>query len=735
MKKFTFVLLALFGGISMSFGKSEDALMKADYLYRNLSFHEAIPYYEQVATYSTDPVVFMRLGDCYRLTKDLPNSASWYAKAVQYRDCPVDAFLHYGQVLLSLGHYDQASDQLKRYQQHHPEEQRVANLIESCRFAPELKETIPSGYVHFLPFNTDGSDFGPSLHQGSLVFTTDSNLETSGFLKPRPQVNRWSGQPFYNLYQVDCDSLYFCSGEITRLASNINTRYHDGPASFYGDGRDMYFTRTNFVERFLSRGSLPDQNGTVHLQIMQAEGYDEAKQKYRKIRPFAYNSKSYSTAHPTVSPSGRTLVFVSDMPGGKGGNDLYMCTGDGSGSWSAPQNLGHLNTEGDEMFPVLVDDATLYFSSNGHVGLGGLDIYRSHREGDQFTTAIHMGVPLNSGYDDMSLNLVSGTSSGYFSSNRPARKKSDNIYYVNLQRVFLSVKVLDDATGMPVTAAQVRLQSPQDNRDLVTASNGQVMAPLHPQTHYEIEVVKAGYKPSRITASTADIRNSDTLFYEVHVVPDFHVPYSVVVLNEQTGAPIDRPSLVISRLGGEDQADTIQLNTGERYTASLKPESEYNIYALKENYYGSEKFVATRGVTGQIGKAAIEDTIYLKELKVGEVYKIDNIYYDYDKANIREDAKPSLNGLLKLLNQYPNMEIQINSHTDCRGRDAYNLNLSKARAASVIKYLSERGIPKSRLSSKGFGESLPVEICDPCDACSEQSHQLNRRTEFQIERM
>src|SRR5690554_6763835 len=207
------------------------------------------------------------------------------------------------------------------------------------------------------------------------------------------------------------------------------------------------------------------------------------------------------------------------------------------------------------MFPVLVDDETLYFSTNGHVGLGGLDIYRSQREGEQFGTPVHMGVPLNSGYDDMSLTLIAGTSAGYFSSNRPAAKKSDNIYYVHLQRLYLSVKVIDDATGSSVTAATVQLSSPQDSRALVTASHGGVIAPLHPRTNYDVEVSKAGYKPTRLKVSTVDIMDSDTLYYEVHVVPDFNVPYSVVVLNEQTGAPIERPALVISQLGGEADAD------------------------------------------------------------------------------------------------------------------------------------------------------------------------------------
>ena len=144
-----------------------------------------------------------------------------------------------------------------------------------------------------------------------------------------------------------------------------------------------------------------------------------------------------------------------------------------------------------------------------------------------------------------------------------------------------------------------------------------------------------------------------------------------------------------------------------------------------------EKFVSTKGMTGVIGNTVINDTIYMKKLEVGEVYKIDNIYYDYNKATIRSDAKPSLDQLIRLLNEYPNMKIQINSHTDCRGSDAYNIKLSQNRASAVVKYLVERGIAIERLKAKGFGETSPVSNCD-CLKCTEEQYQENRRTEFQI---
>jgi outer membrane protein OmpA-like peptidoglycan-associated protein len=725
MKKILIVSALLLCNLASQAKMANEDWVKADYLYRHLAFHEAIPFYEKTATQVSDPALFAQLGDCYRLTKDHQRAAQWYAKAVAINGCPEDAKLHYGQTMMTLGKYEQAMYWLKQYQQAMPNEKRVANLITSCENAHNLTDAMPQGSIAILPFNSNGSDFGPTLRKGELVFTSDTSIAGTS-----TKVDNWTGTSFYNLYTVSCKENGRCDNEVKKVSANINTKFHDGPATFTADGNTMYFTRTNYDEKFLSRGSVPDKSGTVRLQIMVATGYDVASNKYNKIEAFPFNSKQYSTAHATISPSGNTLVFASDMPGGEGGTDLYITHRNGA-EWSSPENLGKsINTEGEEVFPYLKDDNTLLFSSDGLVGIGGLDIYTASIHGSSASTPENMGIPMNSSYDDMSPVFYTSSENGYFSSNRPAEKSGDNIYYINKQKNYLHVKVVDVNTNTPLAGAVVGLTSLKDDRDFSSDRSGSVYAQLYPESQYDIEVSKPGYETKKLQAATFNLKDNDTITQEIALSPDFAIVYSAVVLDETTMQPIENPMVVFSQMGKSD-IDSVQLNTGEMYTTTLKPNADYHVYAAKYNYYSSEKILSTNGI-GNIGKTVLADTLYMKKLRVGEVYKIENIYYDYDKATIREDAKPSLNTLITLLEQYPDMRIQVNSHTDCRGADAYNNRLSNARALSVMKFLQQRGISASRLKSKGFGETMPVDKCESCDKCSEEQHQRNRRTEFQI---
>ncbi|RYE25586.1 MAG: hypothetical protein EOP51_03565 [Sphingobacteriales bacterium] len=725
MKKIFLATAFLFCNAAAFAKMANEDWVRADYLYRHLAFHEAIPFYEKTAVQVSDPILFAQLGDCYKLTKNYERAAQWYAKAVAINGCPDAAKLSYGQTLMTLGKYEQALYWLKQYQQAMPNDRRTANLVSSCENAHNIADAMPQGSVALMSFNSNGSEFGPTLRKGELVFTSDSTIAGAN-----SKVDNWTGTPFYNLYTVACKENGKCDNDLKKVGANINTKFHDGPATFSADGNTMYFTRTNYDEKFLSRGSVPDQSGTVRLQIMVASGYDAATNKYQKTAAFPFNSKNYSTAHATLSPSGNTMVFASDMPGGEGNTDLYV-THNVGGQWSDPENLGkNVNTEGQEAFPYLKDDNTLYFSSDGQVGLGGLDIYMASINGSSASAPQNMGVPMNSTYDDMSPVFYTDSDNGYFASNRPSEKAGDNIYYINKQRNFLHVKIVDANTGAKIPGASVSLTSMKDDRDFSSDRDGNVYAQLYPESQYDIVVSKPGYENKKLQAATFNLKNNDTITQEISLSPDFAIVYSAVVLDEQTMEPIENPMVVFSQMGKSD-IDSVQLETGGMYTTSLKPNADYHVYAVKHNYYSSEKILSTNGI-GNIGKTALADTLYMKKLRVGEVYKIENIYYDYDKSTIREDAKPSLNTLITLLEQYPEMKIQVNSHTDCRGSDAYNTRLSNARAMSVIKYLQQRGISATRLKSKGFGESSPVDKCEACDKCSEEQHQRNRRTEFQI---
>ena len=190
----------------------------------------------------------------------------------------------------------------------------------------------------------------------------------------------------------------------------------------------------------------------------------------------------------------------------------------------------------------------------------------------------------------------------------------------------------------------------------------------------------------------------------------------------------------MTKVGSDKKPDSVMVPSGGSFAGVMQANSEYQVYAVKPNYYSDERLISTKGIIPG-SNDAIRDTIFMKKLEVGAVIKIENIYYDYNKANIREDAKPSLNRLFDLMQQNPNISIQINSHTDCRGSDAYNMKLSDARAASVVRFLIEKGVDAARMKSKGYGESAPIEQCADCKKCTEAQYQANRRTEFQILKM
>jgi len=407
--------------------KEKRELIKANYYYDHYSYHEAIPYFEKVAEDEHSAEVYGRLADCYRLTGDMEKAGENYGKAVKTKGCKPSLKLRYGQLLMQQMQYDSAKVYLQEYKQSYLLDKRAENLIAACDSAPKMLKGRPTGDVTLLDFNTDGSEFAPTLWKGKLVFTADTAINL------KKKKSKWSGKAYYNMYSVTCDDGN-CGTDLQMVGQkkNINIKYHDGPATFTANGDSMYFTRTRYLDKGIIKNSVSNEEGTVLLEIMIASDYDEGSKSFSRISPFPFNSTSYSVAHPAISPSGRTLVFSSAMHRGQGGSDLYMCRQNTKGKWSKPENLGNVvNTEGEELFPWWADDSTLCFSSDGHIGLGGLDIYMTHWDTklNTFSPPENLGIPINSPYDDMSLAIFPDGRSTYISSNRPAEKGGDNIYY------------------------------------------------------------------------------------------------------------------------------------------------------------------------------------------------------------------------------------------------------------------------------------------------------------------
>ncbi len=662
-------LLLLLTLLRTAGAKESKDMMRANFYYAHMAFHEAIPYFEKLTDNEKTTLTYVHLADCYRLTGDLPKAADNYAIAVNRHDSKDEAKLSYAQVLMEQGRYDDAEKWLQEYRKNKPKDVRAANLIAGCAMAEKMSQAIPEGVAIFTDINTEGSEFAPTLWKGKLVFASDTTLDV------KKKTDSWTGKSYYNIYCVSCDDKGRCTPDYKEVAKGkeVNVMRHDGPCTFSADGRDMYFTRSRYESNFLGSKPVSNRDSVVLLEVVKASGYDEQTGRFHETEPFAWNSADYSVAYATVSPNGQMLVFSSNMPKGAGGADLYMCHKERNGDWDKPQNMGPaINTEGEEVFPWFADDKTLCFSSDGHAGLGGLDIYRSTWDDNThaFSTPVNAGVPLNSSYDDISLAMKADGGSCYFSSNRPAAKGGDNIFFFKKEQVFLHITVRDSVTHQPIGAADIALAAPQDTRNLASDNSGQLFTRLHPDAGYNIYITHTGYHDYRLPLSATTAKERDTLLREVLLSP--------VIVQHDTALPVTTVEMPVVRRNRRFDSPAV------------------------------EKYVQY------------------------DVYEIGHFGYEVNEYTLNSVRKMLLDSLVGVMKHHPTMRIEVQAHTDCRGSDEYNQWLSDARAGAVMRYLIQRGISPKRLESKGFGYRMPAIKCPDCQQCTEEEHYLNRVLEFKV---
>lgn len=676
MRIFIFIAAALYLPLVLGAKENKD-LMKANYYYYHYAYNEAIPYLEKLTDTGASSDLLEKLGDCYRLTGNTEKASETYEKAIVIEGHSDQSVLKCGLMQMRLGKYPEAGKQFAIYKERHPEDNRLTNLIQSCLEAPGKKEGFPTGVTQFAPFNSDGSDYAPTMWGRNLVFTSDSLF---GIKK---KTDKWSGNAYYGIYMVPLEGGDVFGEDVRPIdgPKEMNIKYHTGPCTFSADGTKMYFTRSRFNSGLLQNKAVGGKDSTVTLEIIQASDYDTTSGRFKTLTPFPYNSSSYSCAHPAISPDGKLLAFSSDKPRGEGGRDIYVCRRVGTNSWDAPVNAGKtINTEGEEVFPWWADSTTLYFSSDGHVGLGGLDIYKASydRETGTFGTPVTMPLPLNSSYDDMTLSLPS-EGSGYFSSDRPAPKAGDNIYFYRHMNVYLAVSVTDSLTGKSITA-NIDLTSVKDSSSGQVPQDKLYTKHLWPNERYQVNVSKAGYWPYPFTVSAVTNGKNlrDTIFKRIRLTPKINTWDSTfaVTVSESPRLPI-RPGIM----------DTPGINVFE----------VNKVYVIGYFDFNFNKF-----------------------------------FYQANKSDVNFEKKVVLDTLYNILMRHPTMVIQVQAHSDCRGTEEYNMKLSIDRAYSVVAYLKKRGIPKERLQYKGFGETAPTVPCPDCYSCTEEEHAQNRVLEFVV---
>ncbi len=389
----------------------------------------------------------------------------------------------------------------------------------------------------------------------------------------------------------------------------------------------------------------------INFTYIQARKLDG---KWSEPTELSFNNISYSVGHPTLSEDGKTLYFSSNMPGGYGGSDIYKSSYDGT-NWGEPINLGKtINTPGNEVFPYISNKGKLYFSSQGHQTLGGLDVFMSDNNGGVWSAPVNLAYPMNSSQDDFAIAINDNDTTGYISSNRSG---VDQIYeYIQVPTTFVVEGIASLKAGLePMEGVNITLinKTDGDTARVTTGKDGKFKFNLLPAKSYVLQGTKDGY---------------------------FNVSESF-----ETG------------------------KKAEQKTINLK--------------FEIDEIVESESGTGSGNPADGSET-------ASKTYDVGNVFYDYDKAEIRPDARPTLDKLVKLLNDNPKINIEIQSYSDSRGSASYNQALSNRRAAAVVNYLAGKGIAQKRLQSKGFGESQPVNKCVDGVECTEAEHQKNRRTEF-----
>lgn len=696
----------------------QSTFYKANTLFESMSYAEAIPKYIMVLKRdSTVNDALVKLAECYRRINDVKNTEKIYALIIKKGIAkPIHQF-YYAQALMSLGNYTEAQKYMAAYRS----DERGEAFSEAFKNLNKFFKDSAYYKVKREPFNSKFNDFSPVIWNEKLLFTS-SRLTSAVVNYEYPYTEK----NYFKLYITSKKA----NGNYTkprRFSKYLQKKYNDGTVCFSGDNKVMYLTRNNVKNGKDIRSS----DGKVNLQVYKAI-INKKGNGYGYASALEINDKEYSIAHPSINLAGTHLYFSSDMPGGSGGMDLWLCLKEGD-YWSKPINLGNsLNTKGNELFPTVFKN-TLYFSSNGLEGIGGLDIFQVELDsnGMPIGQPINMGVPVNSPADDFGIAWNKDGKSGYFSSNRKSLNMDDDIYSFTDNKpakAKFKIVVMDSASSQLVNSIITITDLNNNDKKEISGENGTYEFESYPDHKYAIDAKAYNYNAKN---GVMFLPSSDPSPLEIRLSKVKITVFSGLVYEKGTDHLIDNALVFITNEKGDSICEKFHTDVNGKYTTCvLKPNEKFTFTAIKKGYFTTSITIGQLPANGKL------ENIYMDKIVIGKAIVIENIYFDYNKADIRSDAAIELDKIVKLMNENPEIIIELGSHTDCRGSAKYNLDLSDRRAKSSAAYIVSKGIDKSRITGKGYGESQLLNDCK-CEGnlksdCSEVEHQLNRRTEFKV---
>ncbi len=715
----------------------------ADKYYNQLAYVDALEFYKSLASKKnvTDEDI-RRTAMCYYNIFDYENANSYLNQLSQKfpNSITESDLLAQLQVLKYLKKYSEVDNVLDKIKLKNNNNLLANSHFKRPNYYKELKDdSLNYKLTNIEQINTEYSEFSPVFFKNNSYLTFASNRKSTAMASKK---FAWDNSYFIDLLNAKkIDSIHF--RDILSLPKAIVSQYHDGPMTLSADEKTMYLTRTNYLDKKVGKSTKKIVN--LKLYILKRDSLTGA---WGNIKNFEYNSDEYSLGHAAINREGNILYFVSDMPGGYGQTDIWKSELK-NGKWQQPKNLGQaINSEGKEMFPYIFEDGTMFYSSDGKAGLGGLDLYFSPVHLDEYFEPQNLGYPINSNRDDFGVSLNSDLKTGYISSNRDGGKGKDDIYYFRSKEPILgstiSGIVYDDLTKTILTNAKVFLVNSDNTKILDSAivdMDGKYsFTVLDTKKKYKIAVQEKINHYDKIS-SVPDLVTGDNNL-NVYLLPKYK--FICTVYDAKTKAALEGVKATITDIRTKNSKVYVTNKDGFFEDAFKNKRFHdtiiYKVKFEKQGYITTTQDYITVLNDDLVLKIEAVINTNLQKLEIGadvaKSIKINPIYFDLNKFNIRPDASKELDKIVNVMLENPSMVIELGSHTDCRSSKSYNMTLSDKRAKSSAAYIVSKGISKSRIYGKGYGESKLINNCE-CEgvkesSCTELEHQQNRRTEFLI---
>jgi len=836
-----YIVLSLALGFVLSAHSQSVDIERGDAHLEIFEFEKALEEYKIAYTYDTTSVIATRrIADTYRRKGDLESSVVWYERTLALDPSQKDDMLHYAEALKSQKRYEESLEWYRKYNSLAPDDERASNHIQQEElFADISDDSTKTILVKSLQVNNKKPAFGVTKIDGRIMFSAaDMGSHTGN------KTNPWNDLPYLDVYVAQIDNF----NELINVTAinEVNSKYNDGPAHYSEVLRTLFITRNN-----MKRGKpVKDKTGSVNLKIYAVNKKEDGT--WGDIYDLPFNSDEYSCGHPCITPDGKVMYFSSNQPGGEGGTDIYVSENIND-TWSTPVNLGDkVNTKGDELFPYVDDNGVLYFSSTGHAGLGGLDIFKVNLDDIHTEEPLNIGAPMNSPKDDFSLVFHQNDASGYFCSNRE-KEFSDNIYYFEINNLLEKriAGIIESSLPDRILAGTeliIRNVNTGEEESIILDETGEFEFTAEAGESYELAYQKEDseeilgtkeiekvisedfenigvftiYERMQILANN----DSDSLIINDVMYKRFSEDNRFISENQDTLSNTMMAELIARNTQKNDieindelfnydeETDTYTDESGEEYTEEeleqllmsqifanpldpidasllasqelledigdyleipdLEPVEDLSDSIIDYVEEESPEVEVTEEVIedlSEFGDTPVDHSEFEELTEVAEVAEVaeefeefeefeeipeeiepmafpeeddssitediadidmDQIYFDFNNAAIRTDAKRTLDKITSVLLADDELKMYVDAHTDSRGSDVYNHYLSEKRATSVRDYLKSRGIEPNRLELNWYGEKELANTCTDGMSCEETDHQLNRRAKLKI---